>query len=938
MSTIQAGLGYNVRKGFLDPYNGLYDGHFQHKLDEPTYLSFSLDFGNFLRAYLPGNWTADLFSYTNYDELPQALFCPPSNDIEDWNAREQYCAYTYLLDRDEKLRAGMLEEFLIGWDELQKDFQYYFQEISGLDSLLKVDPKSGVRVKEGKIKIKCLEGLDLKVKYLLNLYRKIAWDDTYQRWILPDIYRYFNMYIYITEIRQFHQSNLDGSYVYNPELLTSDTKNAGKKKLFDFNYNLKGILGGSQQSSSGEQLILSVIDNMLPTIRIKCNMCEFVLDSWLNDSYSINNDQAEETTFEISVKNIEVDQQYKLNGYDNIIKDSYDRVLIKRAKDYNWTDTGDGLESWYAYSQRLINLPEQDRTHIYNPDEQSGSSKTWLANAFEWGKNWLGNKIENAVDRLMTKNIVGNLSMVGIINALQSKDPVTAFGAVRLATTKTGFSPSSEISGYDMMTEVIKGIASSSATSKEQEMIIDAAREMLKEPYNIQLSSQMPEEEILKKLADYQYGPLYDKITNHDRSHATDLDGGPSGNLIPNDSDAKAPDMNMISNPSNVDRSTATDLDGGPDGNLISNYNDPKVPEMSLTENLYEGDRSIATNLDGGPEGSLTKNIHNPKAEPMDLVENVHDPKVPSMNLTENPYEGDRSLATDLDGGPDGTLTSNYPSPSIPSMDLVSNIHEGDRSMATDLDGGPYGTMIPNRHNPKIPGMNMVNNIHEGDRSIATDLDGGPNRNLISNYNDPSVTPMDLTENHHYGDRSIATDLDGIEIPNLITNYNEPQKVQMQMTSNYNEAEVPSMSMTSNVVEPSESTRMEMVPNIQEEKYKKVSNPLEQDKIKTHDTFQALTLNSYEEKSKATSESKIWNDIVPIDSASDLGSLTKNINSILDMGKNIKLTENKKPIESVPEMKMTSNVVKPKVEKMKLVSNKYDGPVSVATTQTIIEY
>ena len=937
MSTIQAGLGYNVRKGFLDPYNGLYDGHFQHKLDEPTYLSFSIDFGNFLRAYLPGNWTADLFSYTNYDELPQALFCPPSNDTEDWNAREQYCAYTYLLDRDEKLRAGMLEEFLIGWDELQKDFQYYFQEISGLDSLLKVDPKSGIRVKEGKIKIKCLEGLDLKVKYLLNLYRKIAWDDTYQRWILPDIYRYFNMYIYITEIRQFHQSNLDGSYVYNPESLTSDTKKAGKKKLFDFNYNLKGILGGSQQSSSGEQLILSVIDDMLPTIRIKCNMCEFVLDSWLNDSYSINNDKAEETTFEISVKNIDVDQQYKLNGYDNVIKDSYDRVLIRRAKDYNWNDN-DALGSWYAYSQRLINLPEQERTHIYNTDEQSGSSKTWLANAFEWGKAWLGNTVEKAVDRLMTKNIIGNLSMVGIINALQSKDLVTAFGAVRLATAKTGFTPSSEISGYDMMTEVIKGIASSSATSKEQEMVIDAAREMLKEPYNIQLSSQMPEEEILRKLADYQYGPLYDKITNHDRSHATDLDGGPNGNLIPNNSDAKAPNMNMISNHSSLDRSTATDLDGGPNGNLVSNYNEPEVPNMQMTENPYEGDRSIATDLDGGPEGSLIENIHNPKVGPMDLVENIHNPKVSLMDMTENPYEGDRSIATDLDGGPNGTLTSNYHDPLIPSMDLVSNFHDGDRSIATDLDGGPNGTLISNSHNPEIPGMNMTNNFHEGDRSIATNLDGGPNGNLTTNYNDPSVSPMDLIENHHYGDRSIATDLDGIEIPNLVTNYNKPEQVQMQLTPNHNDTEIPSMAMISNVVESTESHRMEMVHNIPEEKYKKVSNPLESDKIKTHDTFQALTLNSYEEKSKATSESKIWNDIVPIDSASDLGSLTKNINSIFDMGKNIKMTENKKPIESSPEMKMTSNVAKPKVEKMKLVSNKYDGPVSLATTQNIIEH
>ena len=102
----------------------------------------------------------------------------------------------------------MLLDFIEKWNTLQNNYQYYFQNISGIDSLLKIDPKRGIRVsKDGKVTIKMLEGLDLRITHLLNLYRKIAWDDVYQRWILPDMMRYFMMDIYITEFRIFHQSS-----------------------------------------------------------------------------------------------------------------------------------------------------------------------------------------------------------------------------------------------------------------------------------------------------------------------------------------------------------------------------------------------------------------------------------------------------------------------------------------------------------------------------------------------------------------------------------------------------------------------------------------------------------------------------------------------------------------------------------------------------------
>lgn len=40
---------YNVRKGFLNPYQNIQGGFFQTRLDEPTWISFSLEFGAYLR-------------------------------------------------------------------------------------------------------------------------------------------------------------------------------------------------------------------------------------------------------------------------------------------------------------------------------------------------------------------------------------------------------------------------------------------------------------------------------------------------------------------------------------------------------------------------------------------------------------------------------------------------------------------------------------------------------------------------------------------------------------------------------------------------------------------------------------------------------------------------------------------------------------------------
>ena len=91
--------------------------------------------------------------------------------------------------------------------DIQNNFPYYFYSIEGLSSLNKIDPKTGRRANEGELTIKCYEGIDLKITQLLQMIRKVMWDDIYQRWALPDMMRYFSMRIYISEIRTFHEQH-----------------------------------------------------------------------------------------------------------------------------------------------------------------------------------------------------------------------------------------------------------------------------------------------------------------------------------------------------------------------------------------------------------------------------------------------------------------------------------------------------------------------------------------------------------------------------------------------------------------------------------------------------------------------------------------------------------------------------------------------------------
>ena len=120
----------------------------------------------------------------DYDNFPMGLLdLNFMTNVNDFNSQETYNAYNYLLNRNEDRRAMYIKDFIEGLYTVQKDFPYMFQKINGMNKLEEFDSPRGQRLKDCVLKLSCLgDGLDLKMRTLLELYRKAAWDDEYQRW------------------------------------------------------------------------------------------------------------------------------------------------------------------------------------------------------------------------------------------------------------------------------------------------------------------------------------------------------------------------------------------------------------------------------------------------------------------------------------------------------------------------------------------------------------------------------------------------------------------------------------------------------------------------------------------------------------------------------------------------------------------------------------
>ena len=787
---------YNIRKGFLDR-DSLFSTQFSSDFDEPTYLSFKLNF------YSDERLTDEM----TYDTLPQALFTPPNlpedgNPYDRWmdwasddELREiiadyqydpesfvydrKYSAFNYLLDRNEDFRAFLLAKFLKGWAELQEQYQFYFQSVSGLDKLLESNPSRGSKLsKDTVVTIECLEAIDQRVKYLLSLYKAAAWDDEYQRWILPDIYRYFKMDIFISEIRTFHVSNFsDQGSALN--LITNTSTNLINKGLSWVNSKLdKWTKGGLDNNIRMDLETLSVINGICPVTCIHCELCDFdISNPYYQGSYDINNSTAEKTTIKIKVKKAEIIHNWTLIDriFGNLLN-ATERGTKSMTSSVGWRDylkMDGGALAQNTFNNTIL-MSDIDLKKDYNGIITGG----WISRTISNGINAIkgamsgGSILDFAADIYST-----------VKSAIADKKANEERNTISKATSRNKNDiPSMTIKGGhpddELLNETLVTISNGTATSDE---IVKSALQLLRQTNTKfkDLSSEQQDSvrKALEKMRLADMSPVSDKQSKNDRSWATDLDGGTylqkntelqgmpavEQNLTPLDSSALDFSMSEVVVDKNKlnfvisggsiaqpeDRSEATDLDGM-DKEIEISLSGASPKDASLTPiegqdssfvltSVYpkpEEDRSWATDLDGldyseSMTPPIDTSVNFVLSDVSILSTNDHSWATDLDGLSETNMTGiemgeDRSLATDLDGLNESSMT---------------NVDMGeDRSMATDLDG---------LNETSMTGIDIGD-----DRSAATDLDG---------LNETSMTNVDMGD-----DRSLATDLDGINPTQMV--------------------------------------------------------------------------------------------------------------------------------------------------------------------------
>ena len=387
--------------GFLAQNSQFVPKFFARAFDEPTYLSFRVEFmfndpDNVIRNTAYNNQgvidSALMTSFYSsmYDNMPEPFLNDFTNGrhyANDVSVGVLYSTENYLdFNLGDHGRAAILHNFKRALKDIQDNFPYYFTKISGLDSLTTIAPESGMRVKDGEITLDCMEGIDLRITQLLQMYRKIVWDDVYQRWALPDMMRYFGMRIYVSEMRlfsdvkyengsintwdlskdayrnmtyngQFDDTGIDGinSYRNKAGLLTQATAVSqsflGTKsiitKALNYTSGTANTALGAYDSITGAlnqlEYCNNAINEIMPTICFECHMCEIDINNTLSHISELSSSHDGNTPpapkIKIKVGQVREKQSYPLNATLKTGDDGYVKTILEYMDTYGNTDS-----------------------------------------------------------------------------------------------------------------------------------------------------------------------------------------------------------------------------------------------------------------------------------------------------------------------------------------------------------------------------------------------------------------------------------------------------------------------------------------------------------------------------------------------------------------------------------------------------------------------
>lgn len=212
----------NFRKGIV-----------RDQFDEPTYLTFSLDF--------------------TFDDMYRSDDFLAVSPLFNTKEGKSQSAINYLIQRGHTDKANQLSVFNKLLKYLRDDTPWYFQSLGGLDEIWKKAIDMEEPMKGGTITIDTMEAVDLRMTELADLYRNSIYDKQYMRERVPDNLRWFSMDIYIAEFRNLRNTL--------PSLVNLGTGiNIGGP-------NLAGLAGAGNS-------VGNVLDNF-GYLKFKCRQCEF---------------------------------------------------------------------------------------------------------------------------------------------------------------------------------------------------------------------------------------------------------------------------------------------------------------------------------------------------------------------------------------------------------------------------------------------------------------------------------------------------------------------------------------------------------------------------------------------------------------------------------------------------------------------------------------
>lgn len=461
---------------------------FNNKYDEPTYISIRAEF-------LCDAQYENGITKTNYNLMPNPLL-----DMDS-----AYSTYKYLNDSiGDRDRANLLTSLINALKDLSEYCPYYITSIDGINSLLDVDPKRGARIKsDAVITFKCIEGLDQRISAIKNIYKKIAWDDTYQRWILPDIMRWFKMNIYISEFRVFHTNEEN-----------KNTTSVANNIINDLKSTAEGLINSNLSINDFKKYnVYKFLNKRIPTTILECSMCEFDISDSFSHLSSITsspkNNNLDNIEIKIKVGNIKEKTLYGLFNEGVITLD--DDMLGKP----NSNAVNEDMDLNVNFALRTNQLIEDlDKNNGKHDSYFSRLLKNTTKNALAYIKN----EVKDQITSLINKEIIGGISLNDIRRAIKAENIFTMYNIFKsnADSIKKSYPELHTATNGKLDLEMFKGylddISKSEATNENDKLLKSLSGKLLE--YGDAINAQSIDE-YMNILNDVLNSVTYSKATTN---------------------------------------------------------------------------------------------------------------------------------------------------------------------------------------------------------------------------------------------------------------------------------------------------------------------------------------------------------------------------------------------------------------------------------------